>query len=113
MKEQAMPVTILPDVIHHPDRKITRPRLTSAVQPEFNYDLSDPRCRIVDLPLLRDTPEEEDWREKCKSKFNLLTDFSGFPRSPATCDECTNESSCKRIGQCLRFKCAFGSVNKP
>jgi hypothetical protein len=35
------------------------------------------------------------------------------PREPSACDECTDDSSCKRIGQCLRFKCAFGEVAKP
>jgi hypothetical protein len=35
------------------------------------------------------------------------------PREPSACDECCEEGSCKRIGQCLRFKCEFGSVDKP
>jgi hypothetical protein len=35
------------------------------------------------------------------------------PREASACDECCEENSCKRIGQCLRFKCAFGEVAKP
>jgi hypothetical protein len=81
------------------------------IDPAAPEGLGDTRCRYEYQPIT--DAAEEDWRERCKSKFNLLTDLRGFPRSPAACDECTNEGSCKRIGQCLRFKCAFGEVAKP
>lgn len=34
-------------------------------------------------------------------------------KPPQPCDECCDEGACSRIGQCMRFKCAFGEVSKP
>jgi hypothetical protein len=35
------------------------------------------------------------------------------PREASACDECCEESACRRIGQCMRYRCAFGECNKP
>jgi hypothetical protein len=39
-------------------------------------------------------------------------DFISTPRAQP-CDECTDCARCSRIGQCLRYRCAFGEVDKP
>jgi hypothetical protein len=81
------------------------------IDPAAPDGLGDTRCRYEYQPIT--DASEEDWRERCKPKFGNALDFHDFPRLPEPCDECTNEGSCKRIGQCLRFKCAFGEVAKP
>jgi hypothetical protein len=69
---------------------------------------------VLDVPPIRDSDSDESWSERCKGKFNSPMEFRGFPRSPVSaCDTCTNEGSCRRIGECLRYKCPFGSVDKP
>jgi hypothetical protein len=35
------------------------------------------------------------------------------PREASACDECCEESTCRRIGQCMRYRCAFGCVDAP
>jgi hypothetical protein len=40
--------------------------------------------------------------------------FTAFPcTSGIACDTCADDASCRRIGQCLRYKCEFGKVDKP
>jgi hypothetical protein len=77
------------------------------------YPLDPEPLRIFTGPekrLIYDAEADPDgWFTTSGQLVWIGVDLAG----PSACDTCTNEGSCKTIGQCLRYKCEFGKVDKP
>jgi hypothetical protein len=63
------------------------------------------------------TPQSREALEKIFREAivrGMKRHFTAFPcTSGIACDTCADDASCRRIGQCLRYKCEFGKVDKP
>jgi hypothetical protein len=60
----------------------------------------------MDIPLIYDD-EQPDVVE-------IVRVWAGTEvRALSACEECTDQCRCSRIGECLRYRCAFGEVDKP
>lgn len=53
--------------------------------------------------------EEKEVARSCP----LLADQFSQTLAPVACDVCRQDATCRRIGSCVRYRCAFGSVDKP
>jgi hypothetical protein len=60
----------------------------------------------LDLPPLRD---DADYGRPVPALDDSRCRYAEVKQ----CDECTDGARCSRIGQCLRYRCAFGEVDKP